>query len=86
MADKVGWAEHRSNQRKRRFAPPALARLPLKFAGVFSKARMSRKGDCYDNAVVESFFSNLNNELTWHRCFVTRAEARRAIFRYIEVL
>jgi putative transposase len=46
---------------------------------------MSRKGDCYDNAVVESFFSNLKNELTWHRSFVTRDEARRAIFDYIEL-
>src|SRR5438552_2954204 len=32
-------------------------------------ASMSRKGDCYDNAVVESFFSSLKNELTWHRTF-----------------
>jgi len=46
---------------------------------------MSRKGDCYDNAVVESFFSNLKNELTWHRSFETRDEARRAIFDYIEL-
>jgi transposase InsO family protein len=46
---------------------------------------MSRKGDCYDNAVVESFFSNLKNELTWHRSFGTRDDARRAIFDYIEL-
>lgn len=46
---------------------------------------MSRKGDCYDNAVVESFFSNLKNELTWHRSFATRDEARSAIFDYIEL-
>jgi transposase InsO family protein len=46
---------------------------------------MSKKGDCYDNAVVESFFSNLKNELTWHRSFQTRDEARSAIFDYIEV-
>lgn len=46
---------------------------------------MSRKGDCYDNAVVESFFANLKNELTWHRSFATRDEARRAIFDYIEL-
>ena len=46
---------------------------------------MSRKGDCYDNAVVESFFATLEWELIapadWH----TRAEARAAIFEYIEV-
>jgi len=48
-------------------------------------ASMSRKGDCWDNAVAESFFSNLKNELTWHRTFNTRDEARAAIFDYIEV-
>lgn len=46
---------------------------------------MSRKGDCYDNAVVESFFANLKNELTWHHTFQTRNQARSAIFDYIEV-
>lgn len=46
---------------------------------------MSKKGDCYDNAVVESFFSNLKNELTWHRSFGNRDEARSAIFDYIEL-
>lgn len=46
---------------------------------------MSRKGDCYDNAVAESFFSNLKNELTWHHDFRSRDEARTAIFDYIEV-
>jgi transposase InsO family protein len=46
---------------------------------------MSRKGDCYDNAVVESFFSNLKNELTWHCRYQNRDEARAAIFDYIEV-
>lgn len=46
---------------------------------------MSRKGDCYDNAVAESFFANLKNELTWHRTFQTRDQARSAIFDYIEV-
>lgn len=45
----------------------------------------SRKGDCYDNAVVESFFANLKNELTWHCRFKTRDEARAAVFDYIEV-
>ena len=46
---------------------------------------MSRKGDCYDNAVAESFFSNLKNELTWHHDFRRRDEARAAFFDYIEV-
>ena len=46
---------------------------------------MSRKGNCYDNAVAESFFSGLKNELIWHRDFRTREEARSAIFEWIEV-
>lgn len=46
---------------------------------------MSRKGDCYDNAVAESFFSGLKNELIWHRDFRTRDEARSVIFEWIEV-
>lgn len=48
-------------------------------------ASMSRKGDCHDNAVAESFFGSLKNELTWHYTFNTRNEARAAIFDYIEV-
>ena len=48
-------------------------------------ASMSRKGNCYDNAVAESFFSNVKNELTWHCSFRRRDEARAAIFEYIEV-
>ena len=46
---------------------------------------MSRKGNCYDNAPVESFFSSLKNELVHHRCFDHHAEARYAIAEYIEV-
>jgi putative transposase len=47
-------------------------------------ASMSRKGNCYDNAAMEAFWSSLKNELV-HRCrFTTRAEARTAIFDYIE--
>ena len=46
---------------------------------------MSRKGDCWDNAVVESFFSTLKTERVHHRLYRSRAEARRDIFEYIEV-
>ena len=49
------------------------------------KASMSRRGNCYDNAMAESFFSSLKNELIHHRSFSTRGEARTAIFEYIEV-
>lgn len=46
---------------------------------------MGSKGRAYDNAVAESFFSNLKNELVHHRIFVTRDTARAAIFEYIEL-
>lgn len=46
---------------------------------------MSRKGNCYDNAVVESFFSTLKNEWTWHQTFQDRAQARASLFEYIEL-
>jgi putative transposase len=47
-------------------------------------ASMSGKGDCYDNAVAESFFSTLEFELLMKNDWHTRADARRGIFRYIE--
>lgn len=46
---------------------------------------MSRKGDCWDNAPMESFFGTLKKELVHHRRYRTREEARRDIFDYIEV-
>lgn len=46
---------------------------------------MSRKGDCFDNACAESFFSTLKNELVHPGIFQTREEARTAIFDYIEI-
>lgn len=46
---------------------------------------MSRTGDPYDNAAVESFFSTLKNDLVHHRRYATREEARREIFEFIEV-
>lgn len=47
-------------------------------------ASMSRKGDCYDNAAMESFNHTLKTELVHHRHFRTIAEARAAVFDYIE--
>ena len=44
---------------------------------------MSRRGDCWDNAVAESFFATLEWELLTHHTWRTRAEARQAIFEYI---
>lgn len=46
---------------------------------------MSRKGDCYDNAVVESFFDTLKVELVHHQDYGTRREATADLFEYIEV-
>jgi transposase InsO family protein len=45
---------------------------------------MSGRGDCYDNAVMESFFKTLKVELVYQQEFATRAQARLAIFEYIE--
>jgi transposase InsO family protein len=46
---------------------------------------MSRKGNCWDNAVPESFFHTLKVELIHHEQFKTRSEAKQAIFEYIEI-
>jgi putative transposase len=46
---------------------------------------MSRKGDCYDNALMESFFGTLKEECVERQSYQTRAEARNAVFEYIEV-
>ena len=47
-------------------------------------ASMSRKGNCYDNAFIESFFSSLKYELVYHHRFSNFAQARTAVFDYIE--
>jgi transposase InsO family protein len=49
------------------------------------EASMSRPGNCYDNAVMESFFGTLKTELIYHEKYQTRAQARLSIFEYIEV-
>jgi len=46
---------------------------------------MSRRGECYDNAVMESFFHSMKVEDIHQRDFKTRAEARAALFDYIEI-
>ena len=48
-------------------------------------ASMSRKGNCYDNAPMESFWGTLKNELVYHRSYKTRDEAIRDIREYIEI-
>jgi putative transposase len=49
------------------------------------RCSMSRKGNCWDNAVVESFFSSLKMELVHETTFATREQASAALFEYIEV-
>lgn len=46
---------------------------------------MSRKGNCYDNAPMESFWGTLKNELVHHRRYETRAQAKSEITEYIEI-
>ena len=46
---------------------------------------MSRKGDCWDNAPVESFFASLKRERVYHRSYETRKEAQADLFQYLEV-
>jgi len=54
----------------------------LQLAGI--RASMSRKGDCLDNAPMESFFHTLKTELVHHRKYASRADAQRDLFAFIE--
>ena len=63
----------------------ASASYRTKLAGLGMQVSMSRVGDCYDNAVVESFFGTLKQELVNDAHWVTHAEARAAVHEYIEV-
>ncbi len=49
------------------------------------KASMNRKGDCYDNAPIESFWGVLKTEWVYHRRYPTRAQAIEEITHYIEI-
>ena len=61
----------------------AAYRQRLAAAGV--QPSMSRKGNCYDNAARESFWSSLKRELVHRHQFATRAQARAAVFEWIEI-
>jgi len=54
----------------------------LREAGI--EVSMSRTGDCYDNAAMESFFATLTKECTGRVRFASRQEARSAVFEYLE--
>ncbi len=56
-----------------------------RLVGLGIHGSMSRPGNCWDNAVVESFFATLKTELIHHTHYRTRAEAKHEIFEYIEV-
>ena len=60
-----------------------LYQLLLKKNGILCS--MSGKGNCWDNAVMESFYRTLKVELIYQRNYETRIEARRDIFEYIEI-
>jgi putative transposase len=49
------------------------------------RCSMSRKGNCWDNAPMESFFASLKKELVHHQEFPNREQARQSLFQYIEV-
>lgn len=49
------------------------------------RCSMSRKGDCWDNAATESFFHTLKTEWVYHEKYLTRSDAKKSIFDYIEV-
>lgn len=49
------------------------------------QASMSRKGNCWDNAVMESFYNSLKNERVFHENYLTRLEAKNDLMDYIEV-
>lgn len=59
------------------------------YLALFSKNNieqsMSAKGDCFDNAVAESFFATLKTELIYEQHYQSREQARKSIFEYIEV-
>jgi transposase InsO family protein len=54
-------------------------------AGLGISVSMSRTGNCWDNAVAESFFATLKNELVHRRQWSSRDELRSAVFEYVEV-
>ncbi len=61
----------------------------FKYSEILEKLKivssMSRRGNCYDNAFAESFFATIKKELIYRTKFATKAEAKKAIFEYIEV-
>jgi putative transposase len=63
--------------------------VSLAFGQAFGKAGIARsmgsRGDCFDNAVAESFFATLKKELIRRQSWPSRAELRTAVFDYVEI-
>jgi transposase InsO family protein len=57
----------------------------IQLNGMPVRQSMSRKGNCWDNAVAESFFKTLKTELVYHVVFKTKIQAKLAVFEYLEV-
>ncbi len=74
-----GWLHHSD-----RGSQYASAEYQQQLASVGSIGSMSRTGNCYDNAVMKSFWATLKRECTDDQRFVSRTHAKTAIFRYIE--
>ena len=79
-APKAGLLHH--SDRGSQYAATAYQQLLATHGIVVS---MSRRGNCWDNACVESFFGTLKRELIYHRQYRTREDAKQDIFEYIEV-
>ena len=78
----VNWRSRTFTDRGSQYAANAYQKI-LKARGTICS--MSRKGDCWDNAVAESFFATLKVEFVHESLFRTRAQATSEIFEYIEV-
>ncbi|MBL0446653.1 IS3 family transposase, partial [Aeromonas veronii] len=76
----VGLIHH--TDRGSQYCAKAYRALQVQFG---MQTSMSRKGNCFDNAPIESFWGSLKNELVHHHRFKTRAEAKAAIQEYIEI-
>ena len=63
----------------------ACAEFRAQLKGLPITQSMSRKGNCWDNAVAESFFKTMKTEMVYHNKFKTRKQASMAIFEYIEI-
>ncbi len=70
------------SDRGSQYCSPKYQKLVMQFG---MKASMSRKGNCYDNAPIESFWGSLKNELVHHEHYETRAQAKASITEYIEI-